>query len=163
MLYGPGVLWLVVGGGGGGPTNLYLTPKAVSGAPGALSRKPTRSPWIGRRMRQRHTHRFVHANTLGRKQSRFIRAGMISTFTHRQTHTCINIDRRANTEVVTLYSLYSLTHIHTLLLPVRNLINILGARRDASMCLQGLLQTSSLPPSPLSYWEVSFLSQSALG
>lgn len=53
LVYGPGGLWVLMGGGGGevGATNLRLAPKAVSGALGALRRQPARSPWIGGRIR----------------------------------------------------------------------------------------------------------------
>jgi len=68
LVYSPDGLWVLVGGGGGrgGATNLRLAPKAVSGAPGALRRQPARSPWMGGRMRRRHTHRFVHADARAR-------------------------------------------------------------------------------------------------
>lgn len=47
-----------VRGGGGGATNLPLTPITVSGAPGALGRPSPRSPWIGG-----HVQRFMYAET----------------------------------------------------------------------------------------------------
>lgn len=144
--------------GGGGATNLRLTPKAVSVALGALRRQPARSPWIGGRTRRRHTNTKICAC---RNQSR-------QTEKISPSHTCIHTDR-TNTEVVPLYTLL-LSHTYTPPLAVRNSINILVQGREASVCLHGLLRTSSSPPlllpppsSPPSYWEISFLSQFALG
>lgn len=61
LVYGLGGLWVLVRGQGeGGATNLLLAPKAVSDALGALQRQPTRSPWIGGRIRWRHTGLCAH-------------------------------------------------------------------------------------------------------
>lgn len=156
MLYGPGGLW-VLARGGGGATNLRLTPKAVSVALRALGRQPARSPWIGGRTGRRHTNTKICVRRNRGEQTEEISPS--SLYTNRRTR-AYNIGH-TNREDVPARTPH-LSHTYTPPLAVRNSINILVQTREADVCTHGLLQASSLPPHPTTQHPVPHAGRSLL-
>lgn len=102
--------WWVMVRGGGGATNLRLTPKAVSDALGALGRQPARSPWIGGRTRRRHTNTKICAcrNQSGRTE----KISPLPPHTNKRTHAYTLTAQTLRLSLCTLSS----SHTHTRLL-----------------------------------------------
>lgn len=131
LLYGPGGLW-VLARGGGGATNLRLTPKAVSVALRALRRQPARSPWIGGRTGRRHTNTKICVRRNRGEQTEEISPS--SLYTNRRTR-AYNTGH-TNSEDVPVHTPHlSHTHTHTRLLSLSETQLIFWYRRGRPMCV----------------------------